>query len=295
MWDNLKGRGQALEIEQLAQLDAFERNQTLKGAALELHVSESSLSRSMKRLEADLGCTLFERTRNSMSLNAEGRIALDHARRVLADIERMRQEFDEIGRRTRTVTVASVAPAPTWFLSSRVLQQWPTMILEPDLVSVEEAEARLLRRECDLAVSIHELPASYAQSTFLMCEDLYANVPLDSDLADRDVLTFADLDGRTILVYEQIGFWRDVHRKMLPHANFVVQRDRTVFLQQVASSNFLSFTTKAPHNTSAHSSRRAIPITDDEAHATYWLGVRTDAPERIREIFELMRASIAED
>ena len=39
---------------------------------------------------------------------------------------------------------------------------------------------------------------------------------------------------------------------------------------------------------------KGVPIKDDEAYTTYWLGARTDAPERIREIFELMRVSVTE-
>jgi hypothetical protein len=49
----------------------------------------------------------------------------------------------------------------------------------------------------------------------------------------------------------------------------------------------LTFTTNAPENTSGHASRKAIPITDPEAHVTFRLCVRDDAPERVRALFEL--------
>lgn len=75
---------------------------------------------------------------------------------------------------------------------------------------------------------------------------------------------------------------------MLPFAQFVVQPDRTIFLQQVRTSNLLTFTTNAPENTSRHESRRAIPITDPEAHVTYYLCARNDASPHVRDIFALV-------
>ena len=76
---------------------------------------------------------------------------------------------------------------------------------------------------------------------------------------------------------------------MLPFAQFVVQPDRTIFLQQVRTSDLLTFTTNAPENTSGHESRRAIPITDPEAHVAFHLCMRSDASEHVRKLFELVR------
>ena len=187
--------------------------------------------------------------------------------------------------------VASVAPAPTWRLSSLVLEQYPTTIVEPDIASERDVDARLLNGTCDLAITAHEPKLPTISSTVFMHESLYANVPAGHVLHDRESLTFAELDGLTFLVYGGIGFWHDIHTRMLPFAQFVTQPDRTIFLQQVRTSNLLTFTTNAPENTSRHESRRAIPITNPEAHVTFYLCMRTDAPERMRALFDLVRDS----
>lgn len=54
-------RGSAMELEQMRQLEAIERLGTVSAAAEELHISQPALSRSIQRLEAELGCTLFDR------------------------------------------------------------------------------------------------------------------------------------------------------------------------------------------------------------------------------------------
>ena len=281
-----------MELEQLRQLDEIAQFGTLQAAADHLHISQSALSRSLRRLEDDLGQRLFDRTRNSMQINANGRLALEHARLILAEERRLRDDFAALAKRERTVRVASVAPAPTWRLSSLALEQLPTTIIEPDIASEDEVESRLLNGTCDLAVTATRPQIPTVCSARFMSEELYANVPQGHALYSRSSLTFSELDGHTFLVYGNIGFWHDIHQRMLPYAQFVIQPDRTIFLQQVRTSNLLTFTTNAPENTSRHESRKPIPITDPEAHATFWLCMRTDAAEHIRTIYSLVERAI---
>lgn len=283
-----------MELEQLRQLDVIARYGTLQAAADRLHISQSALSRSLKRLEDDLGQQLFDRTRNSLQINANGRLALEHARLILAEERRMRDDFDALAKRARTVRVASIAPAPTWRLSSIILEQHPTTIIEPDVLDEAEVEARLLNGTCDFGVTSTAPRIPTLTSYELMTESLYANVPEGHVLYNRESLTFAELDGLTFLVYGRIGFWHGVHERMLPFAQFVVQPDRTIFLQQVRTSQLLTFTTNAPENTSRHESRRAIPITDAEAHVTYHLCMRTDAQKHVSDLFALVRSYCAQ-
>lgn len=84
----------------------------------------------------------------------------------------------------------------------------------------------------------------------------------------------------------QLGYWHQVHERLLPSAHFVTQPDRTIFLQQVRTSELHTFTPNAPENTSAHESRKAIPIADPKAHVTFHLCARADASARIVELFE---------
>ena len=50
-----------IDIFLLEQLDAFARTGTLSRAAEELHITQPALSRNMKKLEATLGVSLFNR------------------------------------------------------------------------------------------------------------------------------------------------------------------------------------------------------------------------------------------
>jgi DNA-binding transcriptional LysR family regulator len=57
-------------------------------AAQRLHVAQPPVSRHIRALEDEIGAPLFERTPRGMSLLPPGRVFLDHARAILAAVDR---------------------------------------------------------------------------------------------------------------------------------------------------------------------------------------------------------------
>ena len=72
-----------IETYLLEQFIAVGKCGTLLAASEELHISQPSLSRSMKKIEDELGVKLFVRENNRISLNESGKLALDYAVRAL--------------------------------------------------------------------------------------------------------------------------------------------------------------------------------------------------------------------
>lgn len=95
----------------------------------------------------------------------------------------------------------------------------------------------------------------------------------------------------TLIVYERIGFWMNMCRNNLPNSQIIVQKDRIVFLQLIATTNLCCFTTDAPENTSIANQRVRVPIVDVEAHATFFLVVPDDAPVRVHAIMDWVAAA----
>lgn len=65
---------------------AVARAEHMTRAADEIGVPQSTLSRGIARLEADLGVTLFVRSGRTVRLTREGRTLLRHAERALAEL-----------------------------------------------------------------------------------------------------------------------------------------------------------------------------------------------------------------
>ena len=70
-------------------------------AAHRLHVTQPSLGRQVRHLEAEIGERLFERDRQHVALTDAGRVFLDKARELLAGAEAAIRSAREAGRRTQ--------------------------------------------------------------------------------------------------------------------------------------------------------------------------------------------------
>jgi LysR family transcriptional activator of dmlA len=66
---------------------------SLGGAARELGVTTPAVSKRLAQMEARLGITLVVRTTRRMSLTPEGELLLEHARRILGELEDLTQQL----------------------------------------------------------------------------------------------------------------------------------------------------------------------------------------------------------
>ena len=280
-----------MDLSQLEQIVATAECGTISAAAEATHVSQPTLSRSMRQLEAELGCELFERTKNRARLNDAGRVVVGHARAILAERQRMADDLSELARRLRTLRVASVAPAATWRLTSVLVAADPSAIVEPELVGELEAERRLAEGACDLALTLHPVHVPGVRSMPLCTESLSVAVPTGHPLSTRTSVSFADMDGLPFLVFEQIGFWMGVVERNLPSSQVIVLNDRFVFEQLLGNSQLCAFSTDIAVNDPNRTGRVAVPIADADAHASYFANVAADAGGRASAAFEAVGES----
>src|SRR3954452_18270142 len=85
-----------MELRQLRYVEAVARHRHFTRAAEELHVAQSALSHQIRRLEAELGTELFERTSRRVTPTAAGEAVALRARRVIAETEAIRGELDQL-------------------------------------------------------------------------------------------------------------------------------------------------------------------------------------------------------
>ncbi len=111
-------------------------------------------------------------------------------------------------------------------------------------------------------------------------------MPADHPLAGHPYVTFGDIDGVNFLLLEDIGIWHDMHKRLMPHSHFVIQKGREVFTQLAESRDDAGLRDRHPHATGAAADRVRIPIDHPAATKTFYLLVREDAAPRVREIFD---------
>lgn len=85
-----------MEIKNLRYFLAVAREENMSKAAEQLHVSQPTLSKTLKALEEELGKKLFIRHSFSISLTDEGMLLRDRAQDLVAMSDKIEQEFSSL-------------------------------------------------------------------------------------------------------------------------------------------------------------------------------------------------------
>jgi DNA-binding transcriptional LysR family regulator len=144
----------------LQQLNAFATivsAGSLGRAAEALHVTQPALSRIIKRLEDQVGATLFERHSKGMQLTAIGNALLPHAIVLQREAELAREEVDAMrGLAKGTIRVGAVGSIASYVLPlavGNVLRKWPNLRVEIIEGVWDRLAEALVKHEIDLALS----------------------------------------------------------------------------------------------------------------------------------------------
>ena len=89
-----------MRIEQLEYLLKISQMNTMTHAANALHISQPSLSESIKRLEKELDVTLLERHHQGVALTEAGECVVHTAERIFEELHIMQHQLDAIKKRT---------------------------------------------------------------------------------------------------------------------------------------------------------------------------------------------------
>ena len=275
-----------MNIEQLRQFVTIAELGTVSAAAEHLRISQPALSRSIARLEAELGCALFDRNGRSVEINRAGETALEYARSILHEDRLMRIALDDQANRARALIVGTVAPAPLWRLTALSVERFPERMLSSRTMRQQDVEREVIDRDIDLGISLKPIAYPAVRCCRLMRERLAVSVPDGHPFAQRDSLAFSDINGEEFLLYGDIGFWRGLVDEKMPHSTFLVQNDRVVFEQLSRTSPLLGFVTNAAYLSGEMKGRIVVPLTDDDAEATFYLLVHANAQTQAAELFD---------
>ena len=150
-------------------------------AAESCHVSQPTLSTQVKKLEEELGVSLVERAPRHVMLTAAGQDIAMRARRVLAEVEQMR----ETARRTADPEAGSVRlglfPTLGPYLLPHVVPRIRKRFPRLELLLVEEKTEVVLHmlREGKLDAAVLAMPVNeeWAETEFLFEEPFMLAVP----------------------------------------------------------------------------------------------------------------------
>ncbi|NYH79991.1 DNA-binding transcriptional LysR family regulator [Actinopolyspora biskrensis] len=186
-----------MELRHLRYFVTIAEEQSLTRAAARLHMAQPPLSAQLRKLEAELGTTLVQRTARGAQLTEPGRVLLEEARRIL-------HEVDQAARMTREVGSGLVGRLALGFIPSAsnavlppILRQfkaeYPDVTLHLQEMRPNEIVDRLHDRRIDAGLFYlpFEDPALHVRS--VAEESLVLAVPATHRLARRERVELAEV------------------------------------------------------------------------------------------------------
>ncbi|MBS0546443.1 MAG: LysR family transcriptional regulator [Proteobacteria bacterium] len=123
-----------MDLKQIEQLVAVCGSGSFTGAAKRLRISQPTLSKSIARLEKDLGVKLFEREGGKARPNVYGRLVAEHGASLLAGASRLQAELEQIARGESGMLRIGAGPATRVKLLPDVVREvgraYPNLQLE---------------------------------------------------------------------------------------------------------------------------------------------------------------------
>ncbi|MEY2411128.1 MAG: LysR family transcriptional regulator, low CO2-responsive transcriptional regulator [Verrucomicrobiota bacterium] len=148
---------------------ALAKSGSFTRAAEELHLSQSAVSHSIKALETDLGCRLLDRMGKTISLTLAGEQFLQHARKILDEMQLARSALERLGKWGRTRLRIGASATACQYLLPAVLREFQKRFPQCQVTiapgDTAEVQPLLERGEIDLAIALE--PRQLASQEFL--------------------------------------------------------------------------------------------------------------------------------
>ena len=202
-----------MNLRDLAYLLAVADHRHFGKAAEACFVSQPTLSTQIRKLEEELGVVLIERAPRRIMLTAIGRDVVERARRILADVEQLkdaaRRETDPEAGTLRLGVFPTLGP----YLLPHLVPHLRERFSRLQLLLVEEKSDEIIARLRDgrldaglLALPLHDDRLQWQE---LFTEPFVLAVPEQHALAARDALSLHDLADERLLLLQEGHCLRD--------------------------------------------------------------------------------------
>jgi DNA-binding transcriptional LysR family regulator len=195
-----------MELQQLRYFVTVAESGKFTTAARDLHVAQPSVSKQVRKLEAELGAVLLERRKTGIALTDAGAILLPWAKRVLSDVDGARSEVAGLATLERGRLSVGATPSLSTVLLPRVLAAFhaehPGVTLSVIEAGSRDLVDRLAAGDLDLALVILPLPREELfETTPLLREELVLAVAKTHPLARRKTVRVSDLRGVPLVMF----------------------------------------------------------------------------------------------
>lgn len=245
-----------------------------------LHLTQSALSHSIKKLEAELGIRIWEKDGRQLRLTPAGEMLYKHAERILNQIQHVEDTMQELhdGRRGRVRIGVECHPCYQWLISrvGGFLHLYEDVDLDITRNFQFTGIEALLNHDIDIVLTpdkqVHENVVYYSVLDY----ELQLLVPSGHPLAGKSWLRPEDLVELQLFVYPIARERLDVFRNFFVPAGIFPSRVR-----EVESTEIMLLLTKAgrgvctfPDWLIREAGLQGLRLGEKGIHKNLWIAIR---------------------
>lgn len=242
-----------MDLRDLRYFETIASLQHMGKASEQLHRTQPALTSCIRRLEADCGAPLFERSGRGIRVSPAGKVLLKWAQRLRFDVEDAQQEMKAIGQGLSGHIRIGIVPTAAQFLlpaaSSQLLKEAPQVTLRTVVGLVDTLKPLLLEGEIDVMVGTEAHTETELKSEILAEDNIVVAARRDHELF-RVKPTLKDLTAYRWALQPPGAPTRDwldhtFDRKRLPRPSVQVESTMLLMLPAlIVQTGLLSFISK---------------------------------------------------
>lgn len=185
-----------MEFEQLRYFLKVAEHSNFTRAAEDVGISQPALSRSVAKLEQELGQPVFERQTRNLSLTDAGKLLQLRAQQILTLVDDTKAEITDDGT-TGKIRLAAIPTIAPYYLP-RVLSKFGSTYPEARVTVREDTTDNLLKAVTDgvvdVAILARPFETRYLDVHDLFEEELLLVLPANHELAGKKQIRFRDIE-----------------------------------------------------------------------------------------------------
>ena len=186
-----------MEIQQFRYFLTAARYENLTKAAEELHIAQPALSQSVKRLETELGVSLFDRKNHRIELNEQGKLLKKRLIPLMESIDNLKDELWESVYSSEGTIYLNFLSASNLITNCIISYRAQKPDVQFQVSQIEMTENCDIHIESRIAMSVtpphpQELPEGIVRREYLR-EEIFLAVPPDSKFAKHKTIDLREV------------------------------------------------------------------------------------------------------
>ena len=223
-----------MELRQLEYFQMASRLRNITRAAERLRVSQPNITVAIKKLEAELGIQLFDRSQKQLSLTPEGAVFLNRVELALRNIQDAVLEVNDYKQLQKGTIKIGIPPMMGAYLFPKIFSSFQRRYSHLEIFMHEEGSMSIreqLERDAQNSTNSSQ---QMTQDQIVCC------VPEDSPLAAKKSISLHDIAEENIIMLKEGSFLRQAILSRMKDENItpniVLESNQVVTLKGLVAS-----------------------------------------------------------